>query len=170
MSSPARVALRAFRLLSLSVWLGSLVFFAFVLAPVAFSPMVTDQVHNLVVSGSIVGAALRALHWIGLACGVIFAVCVLQLRRRWMGVQLGVVAAMLALTALSQFWIIPRMDRDRVQAGGDIDAASIDSPARQDFERLHPLSEKVEGGVLLGGLALVFFMASEAGSRTHTIE
>jgi hypothetical protein len=152
------------------VWLGSLVFFAFVVAPVAFSSMVTSQTHNLVVSGTIVGAALRALHWIGLGCGVVFAICVLQLRRRWMRAQLGIIAAMLALTALSQFWIIPRMDRDRVEAGGDIDAASLDSPARQDFERLHPLSEKVEGGVMLGGLALVFLMASEASFRAHTIE
>jgi len=35
------------------------------------------------------------------------------------------------------------------------------NPARVDFERLHGLSEKTEGGVLLLGLGVVLLMAAE---------
>jgi hypothetical protein len=53
------------------------------------------------------------------------------------------------------------MERDRVAAGGDVDAAPPDNPARLDFERLHPVSEKVEGAALLLGIAVVVLMGFE---------
>jgi hypothetical protein len=34
-----------------------------------------------------------------------------------------------------------------------------------DFERLHPLSEKVEGSALFLGLGVVILMAAESGTR-----
>ncbi|HUD22270.1 MAG TPA: hypothetical protein VMQ60_05455, partial [Acidobacteriaceae bacterium] len=60
--------------------------------------------------------------------------------------------------------IIPAMERDRIAAGGDVDAAPPDNPARLDFERLHPISEKVEGAALFLGLGVVVLMAFESGS------
>jgi hypothetical protein len=56
------------------------------------------------------------------------------------------------------------MERDRIAAGGDVDAASANNPARLDFERLHPLSEKVEGTALLLGLAVAVLMGLEKPS------
>jgi hypothetical protein len=34
-----------------------------------------------------------------------------------------------------------------------------------DFERLHPLSEQVEGSALFLGLGVVILMAAESGTR-----
>ncbi len=153
-----RNAIRAIKLLALTVWVGGLVFFAFVLAPTVFSPAVVDRTHGFVVSGVIVGMALGQLHWIGLISGMVFTVCALALRGRlvkWEGIT---VACMLLLTAFSQFSIIPRMQADQRQVG-DIDSVSIDHPARVDFERLHNLSERVEGLVLLGGIGLIILAA-----------
>jgi hypothetical protein len=69
---------------------------------------------------------------------------------------------MLAITAYSQFSILPSMEQDRMAAGGEINAVEMTNPARQDFERLHTLSERLEGFVLLCGLGVVLFLAREA--------
>jgi hypothetical protein len=54
------------------------------------------------------------------------------------------------------------MEQDRIQAGGAIETAPPANPARIHFEQLHKRSERVEGGVLLCGLVVVFLMARES--------
>lgn len=158
-------SLRALRLLALTVWLGSLVFFAAVLAPVAFSPAVIAQTHSVAVSATIVGMGLGRLHWMGLVCGVVLLAAAGLLRwMREMGVRLAgteavVVAAMMALTAYSQYSIIPRMERDRAIVGPIAEAP--DSPEHEEFDRLHGRSVQVESGVLVGGLVLLVLIAAE---------
>ena len=64
--------LRFLMLLSLIVWIGGLIFFAFVLAPTAFTiPAVLPNTH---LAGNVVGRALGKLHWIGLISGVVFLI------------------------------------------------------------------------------------------------
>ena len=69
--------------LALGVWLGALIFFGAILAPLAFSqlpPLFGAQgVHA---AGLIVGGSLVRLHWMALFCGVIFLL-VMLLVRRW---------------------------------------------------------------------------------------
>ena len=69
---------------------------------------------------------------------------------------------MLIVTAYSQFRILPAMERDRALAGGEVETASLDNAGRVDFERLHGLSEKLEGFVLLCGLGVVFVLSRES--------
>ena len=148
------------RLLSIVVWVGGMVFFAFVLAPVAFQ--VLPSTHE---AGTIVGATLHILNTIGNICGLVFAVATFALssrvslrKRKHLRAQLFVVLFMIAATVYVQVEIVPAMERDRVAAGGDVDAAPADNPYRLDFERLHPLSEKVEGSAILLGLGLVVLL------------
>src|SRR5580658_10037172 len=61
--------LRFLMLLSLVVWLGGLIFFAFVEAPTVFSPGLLPTRH---LAGSIVGRSLDALHYIAVGSGIIF--------------------------------------------------------------------------------------------------
>src|ERR1700704_4566185 len=63
--------LRFLMLLSLVVWLGGLIFFAFVLAPTAFSPGLLPTRH---LAGSIVGRSLDLLHYIAIVSGIIFLI------------------------------------------------------------------------------------------------
>jgi len=72
---------------------------------------------------------------------------------------IGLLIVMIGLTLYSQFGIIPAMERDRIAAGGAIDAVDAANPSRADFERLHRLSVNVEGAILLLGLATVVFVA-----------
>src|ERR1017187_2432955 len=65
---------------------------------------------------------------------------------------------MLALTLISQFGIIPRMDVLRASLG-EVRSVPIDNPERIQFDALHVWSTRVEGAVLLLGLAVVYLTA-----------
>jgi uncharacterized membrane protein len=69
--------IRFLRLLSIVVWVGGIIFFAFVLAPVAFSVLPSQHL-----AGSVVGGSLRVLDLIGLVCGAIFWLTTAVLFRR----------------------------------------------------------------------------------------
>jgi len=76
--------------------------------------------------------------------------------RRNVAAPVVVTLIMLGLTAFSQFWIIPKMEGYRIAAGGAIDAVDRADPNRVAFNKLHGWSTKLEEGVLLGGVVLVF--------------
>ena len=156
--------LRALRLLAMVAWVGGLIFFAFVVAPIAF-----HRLSNTHQAGLVVGGTLEVLHWIGLIGGVIFCVAtgILWLRaevpaRVGFAIATSLTAVMLLITAYSQFRILPAMERDRIQAGGEIETADLASPPRVDFERLHVLSERLEGLVLFCGIGVVLVLARES--------
>jgi uncharacterized membrane protein len=160
---PMNVFLRALRLLTIVVWVGGLIFFAFVEAPTAVHVMGTTQQFAQLINGSI-----TTLNRLGHALGLVFlvATALLWLRsspllRRLLLTQIALVVLMVAATMYVQAAIVPAMERDRAAAGGDIAAVPTTSPARLDFDRLHALSEKVEGSALLLGLAVVILMATE---------
>src|SRR6266702_524857 len=160
------VILRSLRLLTIVTWVGGLIFFAFVLAPIAFH--VLPSTHE---AGTVVGATLQVLNQVGHASGFVFLLATIAFwfrsapsGRRLLIAEALLVVLMIAATMYVQSSIIPAMEKDRVAAGGDVDAAPRDNPARMDFERLHPLSEKVEGSALFLGIAVVILMAAEPGS------
>lgn len=160
--------LRVLRLLTMVVWVGGLIFFAFVVAPVAFRVLPSTHEAGMVVRGT-----LGTLNELGCVCGLIFLIVGLVLRRRstprarrLLHVQILLVAWMIAATLVVQYRIVPAMERDRIAAGGDVDAAPKDNPARLDFERLHPISEKVEGAVFFLGLGVVVLIGCEDGRMT----
>lgn len=166
-NSRAMSFLRFLMLLSLVVWIGGLIFFAFVLAPTAFS--IPDVLPNTHLAGNVIGRALGKLHWIAIFSGAVFLVTSLLYSRFTNGTA-HVFAArhvllclMLALTLISQFGIIPRMDVLRASLG-DVRSAPIDNPERVQFDALHVWSTRVEGAVLLLGLVAVYLTARSFSS------
>ena len=146
--------------LALIIWLGAEIFFP-VVAAVTFETLRPDT-HT---AGMIVGSLLRILHGMGLVSAMV-ALALLALGPAWGIYKPRTVLAPMALLVLaagftiySQFRIIPAMERDRINAGGAIDAADASNPSRMDFEMLHRRSENVEGAILLLGLATVVFVA-----------
>jgi Domain of unknown function (DUF4149) len=143
--------------LVLGLWLGALVFFGAILAPIAFSqlpPLFATPAAGIHAAGMVVGDSLVRLHWIGLFCGLIFLVVSVLARAHYRTIipQAVLVLVMMLLTAYSQFSIIPRMDTARDSVGGNVDAVAANNPGRQIFDRLHQRSVHVEGLVLLCGL------------------
>jgi hypothetical protein len=162
-----RTLLRTLILLALVVWVGGLLFFGMVVAPVAFGlvmPMFPDPALGLHVAGTMVRDSLLHLYSIGMACGAaLLVLCVAErvtrATRRSIGPQLLLIVVMLGLTAYSQFSIIPRMESLRIKAGPAIADPASTNPARVDFDRLHNLSTTLAGVVLLCGLGLIVLYA-----------
>jgi uncharacterized membrane protein len=157
--------LRFLMLLSLVVWIGGLIFFAFVLAPTAFQVLPSTHL-----AGNVVGRALGKLHWIAIFSGIGFLFSSLLYSRITDGtahvfaMRHMLICVMLALTLVSQFWIIPRMDALRAQVG-DSATVTLDNPLPVQFDALHVWSTRVEGAVLLLGLAVVYLTASLFSQR-----
>jgi uncharacterized membrane protein len=157
--------LRFLMLLSLVVWIGGLIFFAFVLAPTAFQVL-----PNTHLAGNVVGRALAKLHWIAIVSGIVFLFSSLLYSRLTEGTAHAfamrhvLICLMLGLTLLSQFWIIPRMDALRASVG-DFTTVTLDNPARVQFDALHVWSTRVEGAVLLLGLVVVYLTVSVFSQR-----
>ncbi len=156
-------SLRYLMLLSLIVWIGGLIFFAFVLAPTAFQVLPTTHL-----AGNVVGRALNKLHYIAIVCAIVFLLS--SLIYNWLNegemhvfaARHVLVALMLGLTCWSQFWIIPRMDALRAQAG-DFGAIAPNDPLRIQFDALHVWSTRVEGLILLIGLGVIYLAANLLG-------
>jgi uncharacterized membrane protein len=160
--------LRFLMVLSLVVWIGGIIFFAFVLAPTAFTiPGVLPDTH---LAGNVVGRALGKLHWIAIFAGVVFLITSLLYSSLTQGtaqpfaMRHVLICLMLALTLFSQFWIIPRMDTLRASVG-DFASVPLNNPARVQFDALHVWSTRVEGAVLLLGLVAVFLTTSALSQR-----
>ncbi len=151
--------LRTLMLLALIVWIGGIIFFAFVLAPTVFAVLPTREL-----AGDVVNPSLARLHWIGLICGLVFLLCSIiynQLRyghMRLFSASHVLVIVMLVLTAISHFGVTPRMSTLRANMGV-IDNVPVTDQRRVEFNHLHLWSTRLEGGVLLCGLGVVILTA-----------
>lgn len=150
---------RFLMLLSLVVWVGGLIFFAFVLAPTVFSVLPMRQL-----AGNVVNRSLGIMHWMAISCGVVFAVASMIDSRVVNGaaepfaLRNLIVYAMLVLTLVSMFGVAARMLELRQQMGV-IDDVPHDNPLRVEFNRLHHWSTRIESTVLVLGLGLLFLVS-----------
>ena len=149
------------------IWLGAELFFP-VVAAFTFGTLRPDT-HT---AGIIVGGLLHILHNVGMVSAVV-SIALLALTPAW-GIYkarealsaIALLVFMFALTAYSQFAITPTMEKDRIAAGGDVNRAEPDNPARRDFERLHTRSEHVEEVILFAGLLVVVLVAHAETTRS----
>jgi hypothetical protein len=153
--------LRFLMVLSLVVWLGGVIFLAFVEAPTVFSPGLLPTRH---MAGSILGRSLDLLHYMAIASGIIYLFASMLYSRmstgtpRPLAVRHLLIVLMLILTLISQFAISPKMHALRAEVGV-IDNLPLDNPQRREFDRLHAWSEKFEEAVLLLGLVAIYVTA-----------
>jgi uncharacterized membrane protein len=151
--------LRLLMLLALIIWIGGIIFFAFILVPMVFRVLPTREL-----GGNVVTRALTSLHWMGIISGVIFLLSSIAFSHKKFAqahpfslINLLVVL-MLALTLISQFAISPRMHFLRTEMG-TIDNVPVTDIRRIEFNRLHDWSTRTEGGVLFLGLAVIVLTA-----------
>lgn len=155
--------LRALMLLALIVWIGGIIFFAFVLAPTVFAVLPTREL-----AGNVVNPSLTKLHCMGLVSGVLFLICSLLYHRqryaqsRVFSAAHVLIVVMLMLTAISQFAIAPRMSALRREMGV-IDNVPVSDARRIEFNRLHVWSTRSEGGVFFLGLVVVVLTGRRFG-------
>lgn len=149
---------RYLMLLSLVIWIGGLIFFAFVLAPTVFAPGILPSRQ---LAGNVVNRSLGILHWMAISCGVVFAIAsmldsrVVNGRVEPFAARNLLVYLMLILILVSMFGIAARMGVLRQQMGM-IEQLPQDDARRVEFNRLHVWSTRVESSVLILGLALLY--------------
>lgn len=147
--------LRFIILLALAIWIGALIFFP-VVAQTSFTVLPSNHLAGLVVRNSLID-----LHWMGIVAGLVFLICsmidnrVTVGRPRVFALRHILVGLMLALTSISQFWIIPRMDVLRITAG-EISVLPAGNPVRTQFDSLHAWSTRIEMDVLIIGLVVLY--------------
>jgi hypothetical protein len=152
--------LRFLKLLSLALWIGSIFFFAAVVAPAVFSILPTRTLAGMVVSRSLVG-----LHWIGIVCGLVFLLSNLLLAYFQRGDSPFrprdiLLVLMMGITLYAHFGVERRMNSLKAEMG-IIDVVPHDDPRRVEFNRLHVWSTRMEGSVFVCGLALLLLVVRE---------
>ncbi len=150
--------LRYMMSLSLVAWVGGILFF------ISMTPILFAVLPSRHMAGSVVSPTLTRLHWIGIVSGAVFLVSsVVYARfstgdwRPWACANV-LVALMLALTCASQFGLTPRLAAIRAEQPV-MDSAPAEVRAR--FSALHQWSTRIEGGVLVMGLAAVYLISRE---------
>jgi uncharacterized membrane protein len=149
---------RFLQIFSLGTWVGGILFLSFILAPGAFTLLASrDQ------AGTLVGFSLTRLHIGGIILGAVYVLASLALAKSIAALgrpAVLCVIAMIVLTAVSQFGVTTRLAALRRQMVS-VDATPATNPLRARFDRLHGVSVKLEGGVLLFGLAALYFTARQ---------
>ena len=147
--------LRFVHLLALGVWIGTVVFFSFVVAPALFA--VLGPAH----AGDVVGVIFPRYYALGTGSAVTALGCALALGRtatargRWRGAA-GAVALGLAVTLWAGLVVAPRAQRLRatLQARGE------EPGADEEFRRLHGLAVALNGTALLAALTALGLSAA----------
>ncbi len=142
-------------LLLLGLWLGSMMFFSFAVAPGAFAVLPSRHL-----AGLIVGNTLVKVEVIGLAIGIsLLLIQIIKTRTRAASGKLNFLflAVMLATTAALYFWISPSMNSLRLAMGNEIDNVPVTDALRIQFNDLHQYSVSLMGTAILAGLTLLFF-------------
>jgi hypothetical protein len=146
--------LRFFAILVLAFWVGGIFFFGAIMAPTVFYSLPT---HTM--AGNVIFPSLTKLHYVGLACGIMFILFALIRRKRSTAesftIELALVALMMVLTCYAQFGLGAKMNGMRLGMG-DIDAIPQTDARRVEFNRLHKYSTALEESIFFLGLGALF--------------
>lgn len=139
----------AYQLL-LGIWLGALVCFAAIFAPVIFRTLGPSSGAIEVVTRTII-----ALDWMTIAvCFLLLLLAFLHEgtpgRRGW--IRGGLFLAIILLAGVSHWVITPRLRAVHERAGGSAATLPADHPSHQEFQRLHRGSAAAMSGELVLGL------------------
>lgn len=144
MKRAAEVTLRSLHWLLLGGWVGSWMFFALVLARLAFRVLPSPEV-----AGQLIGPTLATLHWYGAFAGLALAGLAALLRRGRLLVALPLVLAVACL--VSELGVTPQLAALRDLAFGP--DGNVESAAA--YRRWHGISMSIFSAVLLGAIGLV---------------
>lgn len=143
--------------LLLGIWLGSMIFFSFAVAPSAFAVLPTREM-----AGRLVTSTIGKLEVLGLAIG---PVLILIQAVNWNSrpsskglrtFKLILIAVMIAAAALSRFWISPTLVSLRAAMSGHIDDLPLTDPLRMQFNNLHQYSVGLMSAAMISGIVVLF--------------
>jgi uncharacterized membrane protein len=146
-------------LLTLAVWIGSIVFFSFAVAPTVFKTLKPED------AAALIRRIFSKYYLIGITCSGAGIVCVgLLLADRSFG-KWPAILTLLLLAGMggTDLWlrqgVMPHMNHLRDQrAAVESSGKPPDEELEKEWKGLHRLSVQMNGVVLLCGLVLVFLI------------
>ncbi|NJN47174.1 MAG: DUF4149 domain-containing protein [Candidatus Competibacteraceae bacterium] len=137
---------------SVGLWIGAIVFHSFIVAPLVFKNLETEQARNF----------LRALFprffKFGLGCGIVLVLALILAGTGlgWSALLLGLLGTAVVMTGLEAYslWLVPSINAAR-DAG--------DAGAKQ-FKFLHRLSVLLTLAILLMGLGVLGILGAYGGA------
>ncbi|HVM62801.1 MAG TPA: DUF4149 domain-containing protein [Verrucomicrobiae bacterium] len=146
-------------LVTLAVWIGSIVFFSFAVAPTVFKTLKPED------AAAVIRRVFSKYYLIGIVCAAVGIVCVgLLLADRSFG-KWPAILSLLLLAAMggTDLWlrqgVMPHMNHLRDQrAALESSGKPPDEDLESEWKALHRLSVQMNAVVLLCGLALVFLV------------
>jgi hypothetical protein len=138
------VAVLFIYLLSLVSWLGGMVFFSALVAPLVF------KVLPMAEAGKLQAAMFPRYYLLGYICGAIgvataIYLCAVRMPRMWWAMAVLALVIALGLTVYAGAVVRPRVDAIRSVT----EEANPDPARRAEFDRLHRLSVILNGAVML---------------------
>jgi len=156
-TTPAFQALAFAEIFLLTLWLGSMIFFSFAVAPSAFAVLPTREL-----AGALVTNTISKVEMLGIVIGPLLILVQLASwntvasSKRAKILKIVLIAIMFAAAALSRFWISPEMVSLRAAMGGHIDDVPAADPLRIQFNGLHKYSVWLMSVAVFGGILLEF--------------
>jgi len=142
-------------ILLLGLWLGSMMFFSFAVAPSAFAVLPTRES-----AGVIVTSTIGKVELLGLVIGPLLILLNGLKRNDNSGqakiLRIALLVLMVMCAAISRFWISPSMVSLRAAMGGHIDDVASTDPMRVHFNDLHQYSVALMGTAIVAGLVSLF--------------
>jgi cellulose synthase/poly-beta-1,6-N-acetylglucosamine synthase-like glycosyltransferase len=143
------------RLTLLSVWLGAMAYFSFIVAPAAFAVLPTRQL-----AGNLVNRALGITELIGIVLGATLLVLLFAARaarRKAFWFELVLLSSMTIAMLVSRFVVSQRLHGLRAQLG-DVSALAATDPNRLAFDQLHQYSVWLMSFALMAALVLIVLL------------
>ena len=139
--------------LAVSLWVGGVGLFTFVLTPLIFRNETRDA------AGRIVGYLMPAYFYWGLACGVValVALSVVRLHLRRLRLMAALLVVMTAATAFQTWYVEPRAAALKREIPSFVTTPK-DHPLRREFARLHAVSATCNLAVFAQGALLLVLL------------
>lgn len=137
-------------LLSLVVWIGSIVFFSFVAAPGIFKTLEREK------AGELVGVIFPKYYFIGYLCGALALITLLAGSGKADLLKLVLLILMLGCTLVAGLAIGPPARKLKVKMKAEPENREA---LQKKFKSLHSVSVQLNASVLLMGLVLLWFTA-----------
>lgn len=141
------------RISLLSLWLGMMAFFSFVVAPAAFAVLPEQRF-----AGNVVNRVLGVTEISGMVLGVVLLLVLLFSRvrqTRQYYVELAIVLLMTLSMVISHFGISRWMHELRLRGGDSFYQLPVTDPIRVTFDQLHQASVGLTGFAMLAALFLI---------------
>lgn len=151
---------RAVEAVALGLWLGAMVGFGALVAPLLF-----QMVPSRSLAGDIAGAAIRRIDWLGAGLGVLAVVALVRTAParplRWL--RLVLVLGMIGIAVANETYVRGRIDAVDAQRTRPLEEYAPEDPLRREFDRWHRTSVNLWGINMAIGAVALGWAAAEGG-------